>query len=227
MLFDLLDAIEALDDDFRLRLLYMYPDVLTLNHLRQLQDFKKLLPYFDIPLQHISSPVLKRMGRFYDEEYLYAFLDEIARLFPRRYMRTNYIIWFPGETEADFLKLCEWVKQDVFDSIALFEYHDELLAPSSKLDQKVPDEEIHRRFLHIKGLWDTLAAAREKKRHGQQFTWVVTDIDTRKQMLTVRPLLHAPDIDPVDEVPFRHIVWRKEMKHHRDTWVEVSYVLGS
>lgn len=92
MLFDLLDEIEALDDEFRLRLLYMYPDVLTLNHLRQLQGFRKLLPYFDIPLQHISSPVLKRMGRFYDEEYLYAFLDEIARLFPTRYMRTNYII---------------------------------------------------------------------------------------------------------------------------------------
>ncbi|MCS6983258.1 MAG: MiaB/RimO family radical SAM methylthiotransferase [Candidatus Absconditabacterales bacterium] len=227
MLFDLLDEIEALDDEFRLRLLYMYPDVLTLNHLRQLQGFRKLLPYFDIPLQHISSPVLKRMGRFYDEEYLYAFLDEIARLFPTRYMRTNYIIGFPGETEADFIKLCDWVQKDVFDSIALFEYHDELLAPSSKLDQKVPDEEIHRRFLHIKGIWDSLATAREKRRHGQQCTGIVTDIDTRRQMLTVRPLLHAPDIDPVDHVPFRSVVGWREKKASIETGVEVSYVVGS
>ena len=92
MLFDLLDQIEAMSQDFALRLLYMYPDVLTLQHLRRLTDFTKLVPYFDIPLQHISSPVLKRMGRFYDEDYLHLFLKTIGELFPTRYMRTNYII---------------------------------------------------------------------------------------------------------------------------------------
>jgi ribosomal protein S12 methylthiotransferase len=92
MLFDLLEQIEAMPQDFAVRLLYMYPDVLTLQHLRRLKDFSKLIPYFDIPLQHISSPVLKRMGRFYDEVYLHQFLATIKELFPTRYMRTNYII---------------------------------------------------------------------------------------------------------------------------------------
>ncbi len=113
---------------------------------------KKFLPYFDIPLQHISSPVLKRMGRFYDEKYIIQFIDQIKKIFPIRFIRTNLIIGFPGETKEDFEKLVKFVDDIKFDNIALFEYHDEPLAASSKLPNKVDDHKIRTRFTKLRQL---------------------------------------------------------------------------
>lgn len=94
-LFELLEEIEHLEGDFRYRVLYLYPDLLTLHQLKKLTSFKKFIPYFDIPLQHTSSPVLQRMGRFYDEQAIYTFLDFIKAEFPIHFIRTNFIIGFP------------------------------------------------------------------------------------------------------------------------------------
>ena len=91
-LFELLEKIDKLPGNFRYRLLYLYPDVVTLKQLEKLKKLKKFIPYFDIPLQHISSPILKRMGRFYDEKYILNFLAHIKKLFPVRFVRTNLII---------------------------------------------------------------------------------------------------------------------------------------
>ena len=66
-LITLLRRMDRIPGDFTYRLLYLYPDIVTLNHVKELKKLKKFIPYFDIPLQHISSPVLKNMGRFYDE----------------------------------------------------------------------------------------------------------------------------------------------------------------
>ncbi|MEI8092339.1 MAG: hypothetical protein WCG98_09550 [bacterium] len=63
-----------------------------MKQLENLTKLKKFIPYFDIPLQHISSPILKRMGRFYDEKYIEKFLAHIQKLFPTRFVRTNLII---------------------------------------------------------------------------------------------------------------------------------------
>ena len=137
---------------------------MTLKQLENLQKLKKFIPYFDIPLQHISSSVLKRMGRFYDEKYIEKFLTQIKELFPTRFVRTNLIIGFPGETKQDFEKLKKFVQAQNFDNIALFEYHDEPFATSSKLDKKVDGKEIRRRFLEIKKIVDKQLTTNEKKR---------------------------------------------------------------
>jgi ribosomal protein S12 methylthiotransferase len=92
ILFELLQEIDKLKGNFRFRLLYLYPDILTLEHLKKLTKLKKFIPYFDIPLQHISAPLLKKMGRFYNEEAIYKFLDFIKEEFPTRFVRTNIII---------------------------------------------------------------------------------------------------------------------------------------
>jgi ribosomal protein S12 methylthiotransferase len=125
---------------------------MTLNHIKELKKLKKFIPYFDVPLQHISSPVLKRMGRFYYETYIKEFIDQIKKIFPVRFIRTNLIIGFPGETKQDFDKLVHFVDETKFDNIALFEYHDEPLATSSKLPNKVDDHEIRTRFTKLRQL---------------------------------------------------------------------------
>jgi ribosomal protein S12 methylthiotransferase len=179
-LIPLLQQIDKLPGDFRFRLLYLYPDVVTLKQLDELKKLKKFLPYFDIPLQHISSPVLKLMGRFYDEGYIQQFLEHIAKIFPVRFVRTNLIIGFPGETEADFAKLKAFVQQGYFNNIALFEYHDEPVAASSKLPNKVDDHTIRTRFTQLRQLVNRQLLAYESERKGKEEIGYIMDIVSEK-----------------------------------------------
>ena len=169
-LLELLKKLDAIKGDFTYRLLYLYPDIVTLNQVKELKKLKKFLPYFDIPLQHISSPVLKNMGRFYDEKYIIQFIDQIKKIFPVRFIRTNLIIGFPGETKEDFDKLVKFVDETKFDNIALFEYHDEPLATSSKLPNKVDDHEIRTRFTKIRQLVNRQLLESEQARKGKEET---------------------------------------------------------
>ena len=94
-LFELLEQMEQLSGSFRYRLLYLYPDLLSQQQLKKLIHFQKFIPYFDLPFQHISSPLLRAMGRYYDEKGIYQLLDFIKSQFPIHFIRTNFIIGFP------------------------------------------------------------------------------------------------------------------------------------
>ena len=161
-LFELLEGIDALEGDFHYRVLYLYPDLLTKKHLERLTKLKKFIPYFDLPLQHASPKILKAMGRFYDHQMTLELLDFIEGHFPERFVRTNFIIGFPGETEEDFQALMDFIRGDWFENIALFEYHDEPLAASSLLPDKVEAKTIRKRFLEAKKLVDELQVQRSQ-----------------------------------------------------------------
>ena len=161
-LFELLEGIDALEGDFHYRVLYLYPDLLTKRHLERLTKLKKFIPYFDLPLQHASPKILKAMGRFYDHQMTLELLDFIEGHFPERFVRTNFIIGFPGETEEDFQALMDFIRGDWFENIALFEYHDEPLAASSLLPDKVEAKTIRKRFLEAKKLVDELQVERSQ-----------------------------------------------------------------
>ena len=161
-LFELLEGIDALEGDFHYRVLYLYPDLLTKKHLERLTKLKKFIPYFDLPLQHASPKILKAMGRFYDHQMTLELLNFIERHFPERFLWTNFIIWFQGETEEDFKALMDFIRGDWFENIALFEYHDEPLAASSLLPDKVEAKTIRKRFLEAKKLVDELQAERSQ-----------------------------------------------------------------
>lgn len=148
-LIELMEELDRLDGDFRLRLFYLYPDTLTFAHLERLAKLKHLIPYFDIPFQHYSANILKRMGRFYDQEHIGKLLRFIRENFPGSFIRTSFIIGFPGETDADFEELCEFIRQEEFESVGIFQYHDEPLASSSKLDGKVNDVQARTRIKKI------------------------------------------------------------------------------
>ena len=207
-LLPLLHELDKLPYDFKYRILYLYPDILTLKQLEEFATLEKFIPYFDIPLQHISPKLLKSMGRFYDDKMIHTLLEWIRSLFPHSFIRTNIIIWFPGETEEDMQLLHSFLDEDFFDNIALFEYHDEPLAKSSTFDNKVPDDVIHSRFLTIRKQVFSLLDAREKKRKWKNQIGFVQGIDQMKGQifLTIRPEIHCPEIDSVDEVRLENVV---------------------
>ncbi len=207
-LFELLEGIDALEGDFHYRVLYLYPDLLTKKHLERLTKLKKFIPYFDLPLQHASPKILKAMGRFYDHQMTLELLDFIEGHFPERFVRTNFIIGFPGETEEDFQALMDFIRGDWFENIALFEYHDEPLAASSLLPDKVEAKTIRKRFLEAKKLVDELQAQRSQYA-AKEKTWTISELRSDAQgnwRLMVRPFLHCPEIDEEDEIQVEQVM---------------------
>ena len=207
-LFELLEGIDALEGDFHYRVLYLYPDLLTKRHLERLTKLKKFIPYFDLPLQHASPKILKAMGRFYDHQMTLELLDFIEGHFPERFVRTTFIIGFPGETEEDFQALMDFIRGDWFENIALFEYHDEPLAASSLLPDKVEAKTIRKRFLEAKKLVDELQV--ERSQHAaKEKTWTISELRSDTQgnwRLMVRPFLHCPEIDEEDEIQVEQVM---------------------
>jgi len=220
-LLTLLKRLDRIPWDFSYRLLYLYPDIITLNQIKEMKKLKKFMPYFDIPLQHISSPVLKRMWRYYDEWYIINFIDQIKKIFPVRFIRTNLIIGFPGETKTDFEKLLKFVEKTKFDNIALFEYHDEPLATSSKLPNKVPDSEIRTRFTKIRQLVNRQLLESDKARKWKQEIGYIMEI--YKDTLVVRPRLHCPEMDSYDEISVKNIVGTFDRKNELEIGDKIVY----
>lgn len=212
-LVELLEEIDKLTWDFKFRLYYFYPDILTFSHLERLKNLKKMLPYFDIPFQHISPKILKLMGRFYDEEHIYKLLDYIKKEFKNPFIHTNFIVWFPGEMQEDFEKLKDFAKKYEFDSVSMFWYHDEVLATSSKLPNKVPDKIIEERVLELREILEEIYDKKYEMRVWKTQTWYIHEISWNK--LWVRPEIHAPEIDELDYIKKQNIlswniwVWQK------------------
>ena len=238
-LLSLLKKLDRLKGDFNYRLLYLYPDIVTLNQIKSLKTLKKFIPYFDVPLQHISSPVLKSMWRFYDEWYIKKFLDQIKKTFPIRYIRTNLIIGFPGETDKDFAKLVAFIDETKFDNIALFEYHDEPLAASSKLNNKVDDHEIRTRFTKIRQLVNRQLLKNEQARKGKEEIGYIMEIWNEEQgmrdkeqvprstsiKLVVRPILHCPEIDAYDDISVDQVMWTFEKTNELHIGDKIVYTV--
>ena len=207
-LLPLLHELDKIPYDFKYRILYLYPDILTIKQLEEFANLKKFIPYFDIPLQHISPKLLKSMGRFYDDKMIHTLLKWIRKLFPNSFIRTNIIVWFPWETDEDMQLLQSFLDEDYFDNIALFEYHDEPLAKSSTFENKVPYDILHERFMIIRKQVYKLLESREKKRKWKnQIGFVEWIYEEKGQIyLSVRPEINCPEIDSVDEIKLENVI---------------------
>lgn len=186
------------------RVYYLYPDILTLDHISKLAKLKHFLPYFDIPFQHISENILKRMGRHYDQKHIASFLDTIRSTFPDSFIRTSFIVGFPGETEENFEELCTFIKKYEFESVWIFQYHDEPLAASSKLDQKVDEEVARERIEKLTPLLEEIYEHKNALRKEKAQKWYIMEIDGKK--LIIRGELHAPEVDEYDEIHTKNII---------------------
>lgn len=222
MLLDLLREINELPEDFTFRVLYLYPDVLTWSFIEELAKLDRFIPYFDIPLQHISQSVLQRMRRFPDKDKILWILNSIKKYFSEYYIRTNFIVWFPGETEKDIEELSKFIEDDWFDNIAFFEYHDEPLAQSFKLSDKLSDEVVRDRFQKLNNLWKPLFEEKEKTRQRKEQQGSIVEL-VDDSTIKVRPFLHAPEIDVYDEISTDKIIWVEEWIADLDLGVFVAY----
>lgn len=213
-LIELLEQIDATIDDFIIkdkpmhhptyRVYYLYPDILSLDHLSKLHNLKYFLPYFDIPFQHASENILKRMGRHYDRAHIDSFIEYIRDNFQHSFIRTSFIIGFPGETDDDFHILLDFCKKYQFESVGIFEYHDELLAASSKLSHKIDESIAKNRINEITPILNAVYDAKLALRKGKnQFGYIM---DIKDNTVIIRPEMAAPEIDDYDEIKYENIL---------------------
>lgn len=145
-LFQLLSGLESVEKIDWIRLFYFYPDELTDEVIEKMATSEKICKYLDMPVQHFSSNVLKRMNRKITGEKIHERIAKLRSRIPGIILRTSIIVGFPGETEEDFELLLEGVKTARFNHLGIFRYSDEEGTPAFKLQPKVPQEVIEERF---------------------------------------------------------------------------------
>jgi ribosomal protein S12 methylthiotransferase len=202
-LIELLETIDTIPGDFTYRVYYLYPDILTLDHLAKLAKLQKFLPYFDIPFQHISENVLRLMGRHYDQKHIFSFLDTIRSIFANSFIRTSFIIGFPGETVENFEELIDFVKKYAFESVGIFQYHDEPLAASSKLPNKVDENTAKERIEILTPVLESIYEEKRAVRRGKKQSGYIMEIGDTSAI--IRPEMHAPEVDEYDEIALQNI----------------------
>lgn len=145
-LFNLLEGLEKVNGVEWIRLFYFYPDELTDEVIEKISTSAKINKYLDMPVQHFSNNVLKRMNRKITGEKIHDRILKLRSKIPNIVLRTSIIVGFPGETEEDFELLLEGVKKAKFNHLGIFRYSDEEGTPAFKLQPKVLPEVIEERF---------------------------------------------------------------------------------
>jgi ribosomal protein S12 methylthiotransferase len=142
----LLSGLETVEGIDWVRLFYFYPDELTDEVIEKIATSDKICKYLDMPVQHFSTNVLKRMNRKITGEKIHERIEKIRSRIPGIVLRTSIIVGFPGETEEDFEALLEGIKTARFNHLGIFRYSDEEGTPAFKLQPKVPQDVIEERF---------------------------------------------------------------------------------
>ncbi|WP_370288160.1 30S ribosomal protein S12 methylthiotransferase RimO [Nocardioides sp.] len=173
----LLPELAAVDGIERVRVSYLQPAETRPGLVRAIATTPGVAPYFDLSFQHASATVLRRMRRFGDPESFLGLLDQVRTLAPHAGVRSNVIVGFPGETEAEFETLCDFLVAARLDVTGVFGYSDEDGTEAASYDHKLPDDEIRARVQHLTDLVDELGAARAAERIGSTVEVLVEDLD--------------------------------------------------
>ncbi|MEA2018364.1 MAG: 30S ribosomal protein S12 methylthiotransferase RimO [Campylobacterota bacterium] len=191
----LINRVEKIDGVKSARILYLYPSTTTLNLIEKISSSKLFHTYYDMPLQHISSNVLKIMKRGKGEEQLRELMDHMKKM-PSNFVRSTFIVGHPGETQEDFEELCRYVEDYKFDRVNVFSYSDEDGTKAYELDQKVPQETIDERASILGDIISQTTQEKLEAEIGQEFKVVVDgESSEHEYLLSARKLSWAPDID--------------------------------
>jgi ribosomal protein S12 methylthiotransferase len=201
----LLEKLVGIEDLRWIRFLYAYPNKITGRLLDVIAANEKICSYMDVPLQHASSTVLKRMKRGGGAEVFLRSIARMRRTIPDLTIRTSFIVGFPGETEREFEELCGFVREAQFDWMGTFGYSDQEGAAAYACEKKVSPREIEGRRKHLMAIQRQISRKKKKALVGRQFDLLLEgESDESDLLLEGRTPMHAPEIDGkvlVNDVP--------------------------
>ena len=165
------------------RVLYAYPNRVSDRLLETIAAHPNLCPYLDVPLQHASASVLRRMRRGGSGEIFLRLVERIRRTIPGVAIRTSFIVGFPGETEEDFATLCDFVEAARFDHLGCFRYSDDETSASYALDGKLDKRTIYNRQRRLMALQRRVSRQRGRARVGQRLPVLVSGPSSETDLL--------------------------------------------
>jgi len=177
--------------------LYSYPEGITDELLQTVKNNEKICKYFDIPIQHISNKVLKRMNRRTSKEQIEELISKIRKEIPEVTLRTSLIVGFPGEATTDFEELQEFVEKAKFDKLGAFMYSKEEGTPAAKLLGQIHTNTKKSRYNKIMQIQQKISNENLQKKIGQEFEVLVEDISFDGKYLIGRTKQDVPDIDGI------------------------------
>ena len=181
-----------------IRFLYAYPNKVTQKLLDAVAAHAPLVKYLDMPLQHASARVLRRMKRGGSGDIFLKLLERVRRTIPGVAIRTSFIVGFPGETAADFEELCDFAQAARFDNLGVFTYSDEDASGSYALDGKVDGRTAQNRKRHLMAIQRRIARARNRELTGREVAVLVEGPSAETPLLwEARMAAQAPEIDGV------------------------------
>ena len=194
---ELLNKLSKIKEFKWIRFLYAYPETITEDLIELVRDNPKICKYFDIPIQHISDKVLKRMNRKSDGNSIKKLINHIRELIPNVVLRTSLIVGFPGETKEDFEELLNFVKETKFDKLGTFMYSKEDGTPAAKLKEQIHPMTKKSRFNKIMKVQQDISNENLKKYVGKVLEVLIENLSFDGKYYVGRSKMDVPDMDGV------------------------------
>lgn len=193
---ELLRKISKLDGIKWIRFLYAYPETITDELVEEVKKNKKVVKYFDIPIQHISNGILKKMNRKSNGDTIRNTIKRIREAIPDVIIRTTFIVGFPGETEEDFLELYEFVNEAKFDKLGVFMYSKEDGTPAAKFENQVHPMTKKSRYNKIMKLQKQISKIKLEEKIGNEYETLIESY-AAKDLCIGRTYMDVPEEDGV------------------------------
>ena len=194
---ELLQELSKIEEIKWIRFLYSYPEGITDDLIEIVANNPKIAKYFDIPIQHISNDVLKKMNRRTNKEQITGLINKIRNRIPNVTLRTSLIVGFPGETEQKFKELQEFIKFARFDKLGAFMYSKEEGTPAEKLPNQVHGNTKRSRYNRIMQEQKDISRENQEKKIGKKMTVLVEDMSFDGNYFVGRSFQDVPEIDGV------------------------------
>src|SRR6202051_4284287 len=192
----LLEKLASVEGLQWIRFLYAYPNKITGRLLDTIAAHDNICSYIDVPLQHASATVLKRMKRGGGADIFLRSIEKMRTVIPGVTLRTSFIVGFPGETEKEFEEVCQFVKEAEFDWMGAFGYSDQEGAGAFAQGDKVSAREIESRRKSLMSIQKKISRKKKKSLVGREFDLLLEGTSTESDLLLEgRTAMHAPEID--------------------------------
>ena len=192
---ELLQELSKIKELKWIRFLYSYPEGISDELIEFVANNDKIAKYFDIPVQHISNNMLKKMNRKTSKEQIQGLIEKIRERIPEVTLRTSLMVGFPGETDEDFEELCKFVQQAKFDKLGAFMYSREEGTPAAKLPDQIHGNTKKSRYNKIMQIQQKVSNQNLRKKIGKEYEVLIEDMSFDRRYYIGRTMQDVPDID--------------------------------
>ncbi len=194
---ELLQALSKIPEIHWIRFLYSYPEGITDKLIETVKNNDKICKYFDIPIQHISNSILKKMNRRTNKEQIEGLISKLRKEIPDVTLRTSLIVGFPGETEKDFEELRKFVKKAKFDKLGAFMYSKEEGTPAARLPEQIHGNTKKARYNKIMAIQQKISKENLEKKIGKVYEALIEDVSFDGKYLIGRTKQDVPEEDGI------------------------------